>query len=323
MSLDCVSRGPKYCLILLLAFSLPYISCSGAGRYEPGVITQQNPPRGFELVRYIGPTIEGGADLHSPCDIAFDVDGQMFICDNGNHRILKLGRQLAFIKEIGGFGNGNEQLANPIAIVFDNGLTLMVADTQKRRISRFDRNLNFIDFFLEYKSAEAFANIGKPSGIHIGRNGDIYLSDDDNNRVLVLDSFYNLQSEIGGFGYGNGELSSPAGLVTDQSDNLLVADSRNGRIAVYNSVGGYSGDFGRDRLRYPIDIAIDPAGYIYVSDRNLKSVLVFSRSGKYTIESSSYGSFLDEPAGIHIHSDGYIYVADRASNRIAVLNIIR
>jgi len=203
-------------------------------------------------------------------------------------------------------------------------LTLMVADSQLRQVKRFDRNLNFIDSFFEYKSGQGvLANVGRPAGIFISRRGDIYISDTDNNRVMVLDGFYNLQTELGGFGFGYGELSGPRGLVTGTTDNLFVADMRNHRISVYNNLGEYQGDFGSDRLRSPVDISIDSHGYLYISDEELHSVMVFSSSGRYMTDSMEHGLAFGEPAGLQFSPSGNLCIADRDRNQILILETMR
>jgi DNA-binding beta-propeller fold protein YncE len=301
------------------------ISCAGTtGRRSHKGPSFNTGSIDFNYLTSIGPLIEGTKPLYKPLDIDFDVDGNIFICDNGNDRIVKLNPRFGFVREVGGFGVGNEQFSDPADIAFDNKLTLFVADSQQRKIKRFDRDLNFIDLFSEYKDESGSSSlIGKPGGIYISRPGDIYISDLDNDRVLILDSFYRLRAEVGGFGTGFGELSNPLGLTVDSSDRLYVADSDNHRISVYNSLGEFEGELGNDQLRSPSDVEIDKNGVIFVSDRITGAVHVYSPSGRYITDTAAADISFGEPAGIKLSPDGRLYVADSRRNQIVILTITR
>ncbi|MCP4632640.1 MAG: hypothetical protein GY855_06915 [candidate division Zixibacteria bacterium] len=315
---------PKYTALPFVFSVLFLLSCGGAGNTNRTTLSSEASNIELKYSSTIGPLIKGTAQLNSPVDVAFDVDGNLFICDNGNSRIIKLDPIRNFSRDIGGFGSGNEQLSDPSGICFDHGLTLMVADSHKREIKRFDRNLNFIDSYFEYKTSDgSFKDIGSPQSVYVSRQGDIYIGESENNRVLILDGFYGFHAEVGGFGYGNGELNYPGGMATGRSDYLFVADSRNGRIAVYNNIGEYLGEFGNDRLRYPVDLVVEQRGLILVTDRELKSVLVFSQDGVLIVDSAEQGILFSEPAGIAVSTDNMVYVADRHQNIIVVLEIIR
>ena len=310
--------------LILIVISLVVQACGGRGNYHHIELSSQHSPHEFRFLDSFGPEIKGSKNLNMPVDIAFDVGGLIFICDKGNNRIVKLDREHNFIREIGGFGMGNEQLTEPAAVTFDNGLTLIVVDSHQRKIKRFDRNLNYIDSFSEFAVEQGvISGILNPQGISASWSGDIYISDTGNNRVLVLDSFFKTQIEIGGFGSGYGELSDPRGLVTGMSDNLYVADSGNRRIAVYNSLGEYEGDFGYSRLRSPVDITMGPDGFLYITDEILKSILVFSPSGKFITDSAEWNIYFNEPAGLQFSPDGNLYVADSRGRKIVILRITR
>ncbi|GEM_PF-1455373 len=319
-----MSISPKFFLLYLTLVGITLISCPAGSDYKSLSKIDDRPPVGFKLVKYIGPAIDGTRNLDSPVDISFSAGGRLFICDNGNDRIVSLDKNSGFLRETGGGGLGEEQLSSPIAIAFDHGLTLLVADNQQRKVKRFDRSLNFIDWFYQYTTEDgSTADVGKPMGIYVSSSGYIFLSDGDDNRVLVLDGFYKLQQEVGGFGYGNGELSSPRGIITDPSDKIYIADSENGRVAIYNNLGEYLGSIGDAQLKGPIDIARDRFGYIYVSDKTLRSILIFSQYGEFLMESASSGIVFGNPMGMAFSPAGELYIADEKLNRIVILSISR
>lgn len=313
-------------IMVVMAFpSLLLIACAGSsGNLRIADSIDHPPPTSIELLEFIGPGLTDTDDLRAPVDVDFDLNGHLFICDLGNSRVIKLDEMHELVKEVGGISAGVEQLISPVAIASGNGLTMYIADSQRRRLVRYDRDLNYVDYFAQYNDGSGSpVIIGQPQNLYIAQSGEIYISEADRNRILILDALFNYQSEVGGFGYGIGEVSSPQGLVKNESDKLFVADSDNGRIVVYNELGQFMGEFGAEYLRNPMDITIDKWGYIYVSDSVLGSIAIFSPDGQFLLDSSEYGVALNQPTGIAFSPDDKLYVADRGSNRIAILKPIK
>ncbi|MBD3234196.1 MAG: hypothetical protein GF315_10790 [candidate division Zixibacteria bacterium] len=315
----------KIAVVIAVFTSLLLTACAGSsGSLRIADSIEHPPPTYIELLEFVGPELTETDNLRAPVDVDFDLNGNLFICDLGNSRVIKLDEMYNLVKEVGGISVGIEKLISPIAIASGNGLTMYIADSQRRRLVRYDRDLNYVDYFAQYNDGSGSpVNIGQPQNLYIAQTGEIYISEADKNRILILDALFNYQSEVGGFGYGIGEVSSPQGLAKNESDKLLVADSDNGRIVVYNELGQFMGEFGTEHLRNPIGIAIDQWGYIYVSDSVLGSIAVFSSDGQFLLDSAEYGVALDQPTGIAFSPDDKLYVADRGSNRIAILKPIR
>ena len=59
--------------------------------------------------------------------------------------------------------------------------------------------------------------------------------------VYMLNSKDNTAEVFGRTGVKNGEFRDPAGLVVDQLGNMIVADSRNHRLQVFNKKGSFQG----------------------------------------------------------------------------------
>ena len=70
-------------------------------------------------------------------------------------------------------------------------------------------------------------------------------------------------------------------LAIDSSGNILVVDTKNNRVQVFNSDGIYISQFGNqgsisERLQDPVGIAIDSDGNVYVGDGRDSDLHVFS-----------------------------------------------
>jgi uncharacterized protein (TIGR03437 family) len=128
------------------------------------------------------------------------------------------------------------------------------------------------------------------NGIALDPQGNLYIADPGHNRVRKVDTNGNISTVAGtgtfGFSGDNGpatsaQLSSPFGVAVDNSGNLIIADSSNGRVRKVDASGtittiagsGYgfvTGDGGpaTGTKFFPIAVAVDRAGNLYISDFN-------------------------------------------------------
>jgi sugar lactone lactonase YvrE len=138
------------------------------------------------------------------------------------------------------------------------------------------------------------------------------------------------------------ELYNPYGVAVDTAGNLYIADSGNHRIRKVDTNGkistvagkgaaGYSGDGGAAtiaELKYPIGVAVDAAGNLYIGDSNNNVVRKVTTDGKITTVAGNgtAGSLgdggaatsaeLSSPAGVAVDTAGNLYIADYSNSRI-------
>ncbi len=89
-------------------------------------------------------------------------------------------------------------------------------------------------------------------------------------------------------------------------------------IAMWGSEGSGDGEF-----YYPIGIATDSSGNIYVADYGNHRVQKFSPDGLFITKFGRFGSDagqLNRPHGLCVSTDGKVYVADTDNNRIQVFS---
>ncbi len=127
------------------------------------------------------------------------------------------------------------------------------------------------------------------SGVTVDVSGNIYISDNSNNRIRFVNTagIISTIAGNGSTGYsGDGgpataaSLHGPTGIVVDGSGNIYIADRYNNCVRKVDASGiittlagngtsGYSGDGGTAtaaKLNQPDGIAIDNAGNIYIAD---------------------------------------------------------
>ncbi|MGI0087088.1 MAG: 6-bladed beta-propeller, partial [Nitrosotalea sp.] len=189
------------------------------------------------------------------------------------------------------------------------------------RIVEFYNNDTFIKSFGSLESLL----LSLPSNVALGSNGDIFVADQGNDRILVFDNAGNFLFSFGSQGTGNGEFKAPFGIAFDSSDDIYVVDTGNNRVEKFSNTGSFLSTFGTEgagngQLQQPLGIAIDSVGDIYVADTNNQRISEFSSSGTF-IQSFGTGT-LSKPSGVVFNAAGNFYVSDRVKNNVYEFNSI-
>lgn len=191
-------------------------------------------------------------DVHDPDGLAVDANGNLFFCDRNNHRIRKLD------------ANGT------ITTVAGNGMEGDSGDGGQA----------------------TSAQLNTPQGVAVDANGNIYISDWQNNKIKKV-STNGIITTIAGTGeYGfsgdgaigsDAKLKSPAGIAVDAMGNVFFCDRNNYRVrkidanGIITTIAGkggfqpFSGDGGLAidaEMWEPQGISIDGSGNIFIVDRN-------------------------------------------------------
>ncbi len=133
------------------------------------------------------------------------------------------------------------------------------------------------------------AQLNEPSGVAVDSHGNIYIADNDNQRVrrVDLDGTISTVAGTGEAGYSGdsgpatqARLNNPYGVWVGPDDVLYIADQRNHRVRrvsrdgvietiAGNGVSGYSGDGGaatEASLSYPDDVVMNSRGDLFIAD---------------------------------------------------------
>jgi hypothetical protein len=125
----------------------------------------------------------------------------------------------------------------------------------------------------------------------------------------------------GGKGAGSGQFDEPLGIAVDGSGNVLVADSRNGRLERFAPSGTFVASIGIKGTGYgqfgqPNGIAIDRDGNVYVADAANNRVQKIARDGTFIAEWTGPPPGFYAPRDIAIGPDNSIYILDQGHSRI-------
>lgn len=132
-----------------------------------------------------------------------------------------------------------------------------------------------------------------PNDISVAENGDIYIADTGNNRIVVMDSSFSRKRIISGFQYqGKQEaFNQPDGVLVGTDGTVHIADTENHRIVSLNPDGTLLRTFGvppnnltgKNFIFEPEKIGVDSAGRYYVVAKNVfQGLMSFDREGKFS-----------------------------------------
>jgi sugar lactone lactonase YvrE/predicted Ser/Thr protein kinase len=252
------------------------------------------------------------AQFNNPIGLAVDTNGDLYIVDQNNSRIRKLTFRHRIINTVVGSGirgfagDGgdpkNAQLASPFGIVFDTAGSLFIGDQGNNRVRRVRFGPNPVISTVAGSGIDGFsgdggdpskADLSAPSGLAFDGAGDLYFSDEHNNRIrkITFGLRPTISTVVGAgvaaFSGDNGDpglagLSGPQGIAIDTAGNLYIADYENHRIrkvtfgvkpviktVAGTGIAGFSGDGGSAtaaRLSLPTGVTIGADGNLYIAD---------------------------------------------------------
>ena len=240
------------------------------------------------------------AGINSPSGITLDAAGNLYFSDSLNHRIRKVGT------------NGI------IKLVAGNGTKGFSGDSGKA----------------------TNASLNTPFGVVFDKAGNLYFSDQGNNRIRMVSTNGIITTVV-----GNGSSSVlyyPLHLAFDTTSNLYIVDNQmcrirrattNGIITTVAGTGsyGYSGDNGpatSAKLWLPSGVTLDASGNFYIADMDNNRIRKVATNGiiSTVAGNGSFGSSGDwgaatnaslyYPAAVTFDAAGNLLIADYGNARI-------
>ncbi len=251
------------------------------------------------------------AHLYWPQDVTVSSTGEVYILDWNNHCVRKIETNGTVSRFIGSghLGDDSSGPYNTIDLNHPTGLTISpsgdfwLAAWHNWKVKKIDRTtletsapIGTSQGFLGDGGPANQAKLDLPSSVVFDPAGNMYISDQANQRVRKVDTQMIITTFAGGtkgyadgigeaahFSFPKGSDAVPGGkiAISDPGDIIYVADTENHRIRRIDlataevttiagiGTAGWSGDNGpalSAKLNYPTDVAVGPEHSIYVAD---------------------------------------------------------
>ena len=244
-----------------------------------------------------------GAALENPAGVAVDAQGDLFIADTGDHRVLEVSADLQRITTVAGdTGDGNTTDREPSGPALGAGMD--------------------------------------PKGLAVDAAGNVYIVDGTEVRAISAASPRTITTVAGnnrdsGSGAScapgqcagvpaiQAKLYGPAGLTLDAAGNLYIADYNNLRVRKVAAApprimsvvagsgdGGYGGDCGPATasaalLYAPRDVAVDRKGDLYITADDV--VRMVDPTGRLRTVAGTAGTKVTYPCDLHDAATGFAF----------------
>ncbi len=306
------------------------------------------------------------SQLSAPRGIGLDSSGNLYLADRLNNRIRKIaGGNITTIAGNGQMSFGGDfgaatsaQLSAPDGVAVDNAGNVYISDFLNNRvrmvtpsgvISTYAGNGN--SGFSGDGGPATSAQLSQPAGLAVDAAGNLYIADSNNSAVRKVTPS-GIISTVAGTGGSQGysgdgasataaKMMAPMGVAVDPAGNLYIADfygwirevtSSTGVISTIAGNGsiGYSGDGGpatAAQFYYPVGVALDLSGNVYVADSNNGAVRMISNGTISTVAGRGVLSYagdgglatfaqFSQISSIAVDAQSNVYVADTGNQVI-------
>lgn len=250
--------------------------------------------------------------------------------------------------------NGEARFFNPQGVAVDTAGNVYVADTDNHTIRKVTATgvvSTLAGTAGERGSVNGTAGAARfnaPKGVAVDSAGNVYVADSGNHilrKVTSAGVVTTLAGSAGQSGRSDGtgssaQFNNPFGVAVDRFGNIYVADTDNHTIRRVTSAGvvttlagapGQAGDAngtgGAARFNYPLGLAVDSTGNLYVADTSNHVIRKVTGTGVVTTLAGSPGQagstdgtgtaarFIG-PIGVAVDSAGVVYVGDTSNQTI-------
>ncbi|HEY9765804.1 MAG TPA: 6-bladed beta-propeller, partial [Chroococcales cyanobacterium] len=280
--------------------------------------------REIQFFQTFGKAGFGQGEFQQPRGLYIDNGRNILVADTENGRIQVFNPHGRFLKQIRPVPS-QESFRFPRALSANNLDILYIVDDLDFRIYKYDSHGRQLAIWKRTRTGDD--NPAIPGRIAIGTNGNIYLTEPNNHRVLVHDPNEKSIQVIG----KPGELQSPMGLALDPKGFLYVLDYGLASIVVFDKRGMKVASFGKrgngpGEFAVPRDLAIDRFGFVYVADTLNHRIQVFDPRNQWLMNLGQRGQgegTFSGPEGIAIGNDDTLYVTDRGNGRVQAFKVFR
>lgn len=170
----------------------------------------------------------GNYDLYGPRDVAIDNQGNFWVTDTGDARIMVYSPTGTFIRQVGTRGGAIEQFDEPVGIAISSDGTVFVADMYNKRVVMLDLTGKWIGSFPV--SGWGGQDPADKPYLRPLKNGRVAVSLPLSNEVRVYDRS---GAVTGSIKPTEESLSRPYGIVEKPDGRLWIVEGGSGRVRLF------------------------------------------------------------------------------------------
>ncbi|VAW35701.1 hypothetical protein MNBD_DELTA02-1164 [hydrothermal vent metagenome] len=235
---------------------------------------------------------------------------RLYVADTVNNRLISFDKDLTFIAAL-----THDNFKLPLSVGKLPSGKFFITDASDDTLKLIDVKDKLITPF-NIKGLKAAVEKFMPGRFAMDDAGNLYIVDKLNKRIVVADKDGNYQRSITAKGkdfYGFNDVR------VDGRGNVYAVDTVGASIYVFNDKGGlvtrFGGKAGEAGLVFPVSVAVNSKGLIYVADRYLSQIMVYNRFGALQFTLLSKGVIpgdIYHPSYIYIDKSDLIYIIDGA-----------
>lgn len=257
------------------------------------------------------------SELASPCGVAVDSAGNVYIADTLNNAVRKVATGTGIITTVAGIeqagyqGDGSgalsAELMKPSSVVFDSAGNMYIADSGNNVIRKVTASTGNISTYAGDFNTPGYTGDGGPATkVGVGLNDPVAIALDAAGNLYIADSNNSVIRKV----------TATSGIITTLAGN---------------GTAGFSGDGGRAvfaQLSHPKGVAVDSAGNVYISDTFNNRIRVVAPNGTISTVAGTgalgysgdgglaTAAQLNFPEGLSFDTAGNLYIADNNNNVI-------
>jgi len=254
---------------------------------------------------------EVGDSMYMPSAIAFDKDSdRYYVVDTGRSRLVSFDRTGKMLRAF----TADNRLKSPFDMVrLDNG-QLWVVEKGRNSLTRIDTGAKEVKpFNLKDGDRQVF-----PDRIAVAGN-KLYILDRASGQVLRLDAKQAVEQHFGcaecKAGFADFVIADGSVWALEPFAKKVFRFNDDGTIAKTVDLGG--------EIDFPVSLAVDPAGAIYVLDRHKNSVFAYSHDGHFKYSFLGSGQAEGKvyfARQLRFDPWGQLCVVDEGNGRVEIFN---
>jgi sugar lactone lactonase YvrE len=254
-----------------------------------------------------------GTQLSGPSGVAVDGNGNVYIADTGNNRVVELPWT--------GNGYGAQTtvpmagLSSPMGLAVDGAGNLYVASNDNDKVIR----LPWTGTGFGPQTKLGVSMYG-PTTVTVDGTGSAYVADTLDNRVEKLQwtgTTYSAAQFLGNY------VKNPGGATVDGNRNVyFTMPYLNSVVIVRWSGGRYQPQASLPvKVSFPSAIVADGNSNLYILDTGNNRVIMLPWTGSGLGAQITVASGFNAPVGLTIDATGNLYVADTGNNQVVKIDL--